>query len=365
MRGINSKILSSTLLSLFASSPILKKKDKTEEAFGKIQSMKFNTSKAIEFLLARGNLPILYSLKKDILEVPVEREHKNLQKFAVRIRILRRQKPDGTWCKRKFERQPHWERTYCIVETLRSSFRLYNYGCTYEDESIQKAIKFLFSTQSKEGDFRGAYLNEYAPTYHALTLELLCLYGFDKDQRTQKGYRWLINNRQDDGGWVIPYRTIKKDKIKSKYNIEAQLKQDPVKADKSQPFSHLVTGMVLRALAASPTWRYSKEAREAGELLLSRFFKPDKYEDRYLASFWEEITYPFWATDILSSLDSLSLIGFDINHEKIRQGLRWIQRKQNKEGYWEAGLSKSSIEDHLWVTLAVLKVLKRFRLLEL
>ena len=327
--------------------------------------MKFNTNKAIEFLLARGNLPILYWLKKDILEVPVEREYKNLQKFAVRIRILKRQRPDGTWCRKKFERQPHWEKTYCIVETLRSAFRLYNYGCTYQDVSIQRAIEFLFSTQSEEGDFRGAYLNEYAPTYHALTLELLCLYGLDQDQRSQRGFRWLIDSRQDDGGWVIPYRTIDKERLKSRYNIEAQLKLDPVRSDKSQPFSHLVTGMVLRALAASPTWRRSKEAREAGELLLSRFFKPDKYEDRRLTSFWEEITFPFWATDILSSLDSLSKIGFEVDHEGIQQGLRWLQRKQNKDGCWEAGVSKSTLEDHLWVTLAVMKVIKRFSLLEL
>ena len=327
--------------------------------------MKFDTNKAIEYLLARGNLPILYWLKKDILEVPVDREYKNLQKFAARIRILKRQRQDGTWCKKKFEHQPHWERTYCIVETLRSAFRLYNYGCNYQDANVQKAIQFLFSTQSEEGDFRGAYLNEYAPTYHALTLELLCLYGLDKDQRIQKGFRWLINSRQDDGGWVIPYRTIDKEKLASRYNIESQLKLAPVKPDKSQPFSHLVTGMVLRALAASSTWKHSKEAREAGELLLSRFFKPDKYEDRRLISFWVEITFPFWATDILSSLDSLSIIGFDVNHEGIQQGLRWLQRKQSKEGYWEAGVSKSSLEDHLWVTMAVMRVLKRFGLLEM
>jgi prenyltransferase beta subunit len=327
--------------------------------------MKFNTNKAIEFLLARGNLPILYWLKKDILEVPIDREYKNLQKFAARIRILKRQRQDGTWCKKKFENQPHWEKTYCIVETLRSAFRLYNYGCTSQDANVQKAIQFLFSTQSEEGDFRGAYLNEYAPTYHALTLELLCLYGLDKDPRIQKGFRWLLNSRQDDGGWVIPYRTIDKKKLTSRYNIEAQLKLDPVRPDKSKPFSHLVTGMVLRSLAASPTWRHSKEAREAGELLLSRFFKPDKYEDRRLISFWEEITFPFWATDILSSLDSLSIIGFDVDHEGIQQGLRWLQRKQNKEGYWEAGVSKPSLEDHLWVTMAVMRVLKRFGFLEL
>ena len=42
--------------------------------------MRTRTNKAIEFLLARGNLPILYWLKKDILEVPVDREFKNLKK---------------------------------------------------------------------------------------------------------------------------------------------------------------------------------------------------------------------------------------------------------------------------------------------
>lgn len=327
--------------------------------------MKVNPNKAIEFLLARGNLPILYWLKKDILEVPIDREFKNLQKFASRIRILKNQKPNGGWCKRKYEGHPRWEKSYYIVDTLKNMFKLHNFGCTLKDEGIKKAIKFVFSTQSKAGDFRGAYLNEYAPTYHALSLEVLCLLGHDKDEKIQKGFRWISNNRQDDGGWVIPYRTIDQEQLKNRYNYEAQLKLEPIKPDKSRPFSHLVTGMVLRALAASPTWSKSKEARKAGQLLLSRFFKADKYNDRWLPSFWEELTYPFWATDILGSLDSLSKIGFPVENENLQKGLNWMLKKQNKQGYWEAGNQKSSIEDHLWVTFAVLRVLKRFGLLEL
>jgi hypothetical protein len=326
--------------------------------------MKFNPNSAIEFLLARGNLPILYWLKKDILEVPADRELKNLQKFASRIRILKAQKANGGWCRRKDEGYSHWEKTYYIVETLKNLFRLYNYGCSIDESGIQNAIKFLFSTQSKEGDFRGAYLNEYSPTYHALSLEILCNYGLDKDERTQKGFRWIIKNRQNDGGWVIPYRTIDQEQLKSRYNFKAQLKLQPVKPDKSQPFSHLVTGMVLRALAASLTWRKSKEALKAGELMLSRFFEEDKYDDRRLPSFWEEIVYPFWATDILSCLDSLSKIRIDPEDERIQAGLNWLLKKQNKQGYWEAGNKKFSLEDNLWVTFAVLRVLKRFGLIE-
>ncbi|MFC2165575.1 prenyltransferase/squalene oxidase repeat-containing protein [Acidobacteriota bacterium] len=327
--------------------------------------MKANTNKAIEFLLARGNLPILYWMKKDILEVPTEREQKNLKKFAARIRILESQGPNGGWGKKKYEGPPRWEKTYYIVDTLRNAFLLYNYGCLHEEKGVQKMVKFLFSTQTREGDFRGAYLNEYAPTYHALTLHALCLFGYNDDPRTQKGFRWIMRHRQADGGWVIPYRTIDKKELKNRYNFEAQMKLNPVKPDKAQAASHLVTGMVLRALSASPTWRKRKETMKAGDLLINRFFKHDSYEDRRHASYWKEITYPFWATDILSSLDALSQAGFSPENNGIKKALNWLISKQNPQGFWEAASKKSSIEDHLWVTLIVLRVLKRFELLEI
>jgi len=324
--------------------------------------MKTNTNKAIEFLLARGNLPILFWMKKDILDVPVDREIKNLQKFASRIRILASQHPNGGWCRKKYEGHPNWEKTHYIVETLRNVSQLYNYGCTIEDPGIQKAADFLFSIQTKEGDFRGAYLNEYSPTYHALTLEILCLLGFSDDKRIQRGFRWLTRFKQEDGGWVIPYRTIKKEELKKRYTYEAQLDLSPIVPDKTQPFSHLVTGMVLRALAASPSRRKSKEATTAGELLMTRFFKADKYEDRRGAHFWKELAFPLWATDILSSLDSLSQIGFKSDHEGIQPALNWLLRKQNSAGYWESGSLEKSLEDRLWITLAVLRVIKKFDL---
>jgi len=327
--------------------------------------MKANTNKAIEFLLARGNLPILYWLKKDILEVPVEREYKNLQKLASRIRILESQRENGGWCRKVYENNPRWEQTYYIVETLHNAFRLYDYACTPDLEEIQKMVDFLFSTQTNEGDFRGAYFNEYAPTYHALTLEVLCLFGLDSDKRIQKGFRWLIRNRQEDGGWVIPYRTIGKSELKKRYNLHAQMNIKPMKPDPSNPSSHLVTGMVLRAMAVSPTWQKNKDARKAGELMISRFFKPDYYEDRQAARYWEEITYPFWATDILSSLDSLARIGYTIEHPGMKKAFDWLLKLQDSNGFWKAGSKKSTLEDHLWVTLSVLRVIKHLGLLDL
>ncbi len=325
--------------------------------------LKFNTSKSVEFLLARGSLPVLYWLKKDILEVPVDREARNLRKFASRIRILETQKPDGSWWEKRSDTPVHWERTLYRVDTLRNLYRLYDYGCTVKEEGIQKALHFLFTLQSKEGDFRGTVLNEHTPTFHSLALEILCRYGLDKERRVQKGFRWIIKNRQKDGGWAIFNRRPAKENGHPGASFRPNPRAQPFKPSKSTPFSHHVTGLVLRAFAESPIWRKSKEAKLAGEMLMRCFFCDEVYEDRTFPSDWEKICYPFWNTDVLSSLDSLSKVGFSAENEIIQKGLSWLVKRQNSQGFWECGNGKAVFEDHLWVTLAVLRVLKRFGLL--
>ena len=179
------------------------------------------------------------------------------------------------------------------------------YGFTIKDKNIARAAEFLFSFQSKEGDIRGIYGNQYSPNYSAAIVELLIKSGYDKDKRISKFFEWIISIRQDDGGWVIPFRTHRGS------SLGMMKMRKTLEPDKSWPHQHLATGAVLRAFAAHPKWRRSKVAREAGELLANRFFQPDKYVDRRTPKFWEKITFPFCYTDILSSLDSLSLIGFN------------------------------------------------------
>ena len=56
--------------------------------------------------------------------------------------------------------------------------------------------------------------------------------------------------------------------------------------DRGRPASHLITGIVLRALAAHPRYRHSACTLRAAELLKSRFFRRDVYPDRAAPSNW-------------------------------------------------------------------------------
>jgi len=321
--------------------------------------------KAVEFLLARGSLPVLYWLKKDILGVPADRDQKNLGKFGARVRILESQRPDGSWIKDASAGSSQDERTDLLAETLKNVSRLYDYGCTRDDIQVKKSVWYLFSSQTKEGDFRATSWSEYTPGFHALTLEIMCRLGLGKDERVQTGFHWLMLHRQKDGGWAIPCRTISKKEIEKRYLDRAKNSARPFQSDKSKPFSHFITGLVLRALTESPPWRGSRQCRKAAELVLGRFFKDDRYEDRRSAAHWEELSYPFWSTNILSSLDALAKAGFAADEPKIGRGLDWLLGQQNSQGFWESRANNAAFEDHLWLTLAVLRVLKKFGLLAL
>jgi hypothetical protein len=298
-------------------------------------------------------------VKKDLLGESVAGLKKALLEYKPVVLILRRQQKDGSWKYSGGKKYVRLQRNYNQLETYRILGQLVEkYGLTRKDPAVREAADFLFSFQTKEGDLRGIYRNQYSPNYTAAIMELLIKAGYDEDLHIKKGFKWLLSIRQADRGWAIPMRTnpATKDRLR-----DAFVSKKPVQPDKSKPFSHCITGVVLRAFAAHPKWRKSKEAKQAGKLLASRFFQTDKYPDRRMPSFWKKLTFPFWHTDILSSLDSLSLIGFKKEHPQIKKGLDWLIKKQSKDGLWRSGYPQAKEREiDLWVTLAAARVVKRF-----
>ena len=309
----------------------------------------------VPVLIPSNNMAVEYFTRRDLLDEKVE-PIQSLWGLPEVKKILRKQQEDGSWKypgggKEHLRSQEDYNQleTYRILGVL-----VEKYGLNNKHLTIRNASEFLFTRQPYEGDFRGIYGNQYSPNYTAGIMELLIKAGYDDDPRMEKGFEWLLSIRQNDGGWAIPLRTIG-----GKY--ADIVKAATIEPDLSKSFSHLVTGVVLRAFTASKKYRKSPEAVQAGKLLTSRFFKKDVYPDRNTSQYWERVSFPFWFTDIVSSLDSLSLLGFTRDNPDIASALDWLKRRQKHDGLFELKLLKNKGEDlKFWVCLAICRLFKRF-----
>jgi hypothetical protein len=311
-------------------------------------------------LLSSENEALLYFVRRDLLEEEVSPVDA-LWTLPQVAKVLRKQRENGSWKYPGGKPELRSREDYDQLQTFKVLMDLVGkYGFTRDQPALERAAEFLFSFQTEEGDLRGIYRDQYTPNYTAAITELLVKAGYGEDPRIHEVFAWLLSMRQDDGGWAVPMRTgVPKGTSTVK---EAFWVEEAIQPDRSRPFSHWCTGIVLRAFAAHESYRQRPEARAAGELLKSRFFKPDPYPDRKAASFWEKIRYPFWWTDILSALDSLWWLGFSREDPDIEGGLHWLKNSQEKTGLWKARyLSGGDKDIHLWTTLHVCRVLKSYR----
>jgi hypothetical protein len=258
---------------------------------------------------------------------------------------------------------------YGLIETWRHFlFLVDQYGFTREHPQAQKAAEFLFSCQTEEGDMRGFLANQYATYYTGAIMSLLIQAGYEDDPRIERGFRWLLAMRQDDGGWSIPLITHKFDRA-TRYRLTSEY-AEPVQPDRSKPFSHNWTGMVLRAFAVHPEYRKSQAAKVAADLLASRFFQPDRYSSYKAAGHWLRFDHPFWWNNLVAALDSVSLIGLTKENQQIRKAVDWLIEHQEQDGLWRVSYAQPDVretetarkrETRRWVSLAICRVMKRLQ----
>ncbi|MGZ7208460.1 MAG: prenyltransferase/squalene oxidase repeat-containing protein [Methanobacterium sp.] len=238
-------------------------------------------------------------------------------------------------------------------------------------ESIKKASEYLFSCQSDEGDIRGILANQYAPYYTGAIMYLLIKAGYENDPKIEKGFKWLLNMRQNDGGWVIgsPGMIGLKLSRKEANDLTSNENRDTLKVfDKSKPFSSAGTGMVLRTFSVHSTYKNSENALKSVELLKSKFFKKDNWTSYQHPDNWIRFQFPFWWTNIISALDSISLMGIPKEDPDINNALKWLIEHQEKDGLWKVSYSrihksqdnKRTFKTRLWLTLTVCRIFKRF-----
>ncbi len=296
-----------------------------------------------------------YFVRRDLMgeDVPAK---ETLWKLPEAVRLVQKQQANGSW---KYPGKTDAPRqNYSLLETYRNLRVLvenYDFTCTHP--TLQKAAAYVLSCQTAEGDIRGILGNQYMPYYHGAILGLLIKAGFVDDPWIKRGLDWLLVMRQEDGGWIVPTQAVT-----AKQRTDEFWLGPPVPPRRSLPHAHLATGMALRAFAVHPDYRRRPEVVAAGNALKSRFFQPDKYNDRQAVSYWFKFQFPFWWSNLLTALDTLYQLGFDKNDAPIARGLDWFIAHQEEDGLWPTGYGSGEkvAANRQWVGLAICRLLQRF-----
>lgn len=280
--------------------------------------------------------------------------------------FLRKQEKKGAFPIKAAERAMGSEKFAHALATLRALDRVTELGLDVTLPGVKLAAEFLLSSQAKDGGIGDLTLGETKESrgkmvglhFHGWALAVLCRAGLDTDERIERGFRYLLANRQADGGWA--WRGVRTDSA-------------------ARPSSHLITGMALRAFAASASRRSSREARRAAELLATRFLQPDRYPDRRAATYWEQLGEPRFYTDVLDALDSATAVGLGKENSGVRTAEAYLRGRQQPDGLWYPGApvrpdglekaapaakdrdkdSDKEREAARWLTARVLVVLRR------
>jgi hypothetical protein len=267
--------------------------------------------------------------------------------------ILKNQQSNGSWLypnKKASLRSPTNYNQYQTYKTMAELVEFY--GLNKNHPAVRRAAEYLFSFQTEAGEFRGIYGSQYSPNYSAGITEFLIKAGYN-DLRIENSLKWLLSMRQDDGGWAIPLRTRNRE-------LAALNEKETIEPDRNKPFSHLVTGIVLRPFSLISTYRNA--VKNGGMLLADRVFTRDKYTDRMDVEYWTKFTYPYHWTDILSTFDTLTLLGIN-NHPKISEIIQWFEEHKQHNGVYDidvmAGAKYTDVK--YWITLQYLTVLKRIK----
>jgi hypothetical protein len=311
-------------------------------------------------------------VRRDLIDDSEAPTAKEIAEYPEVKALLKKVEKNGSFAPKATEKALGSPKFAVCLSTLRAIDRLADFGLRLEgaestSSPLHKMAGFLLQSQEADGSIADLALADtpkgrakaVALHFQGWAVSALCRTGFEGDPRVEKGFQYLLERRQDDGGWA--WRGVRTDSA-------------------ARPSSHLVTGMVLRAFASSAARRASREARRAAELLATRFLQPDRYEDRKAPSYWEILTEPRFYTDVLDALDTITAIGLGKENSGVRTAEAYLRSRQSNDGLWYPGspskpdgnglkaVGKEAAKDKekdkdvdaaIWLTLRVLVVLRR------
>jgi hypothetical protein len=278
----------------------------------------------IPTLLREGPVSLTARVRRDLIDDDEAPRGAELLAYPDVKAILKKQGRKGEFPAKPAEKALGPEKFATVLATLRALERLAELGLDASVPAVASAAEVVLATQGKDGGIAALMIGEkkedkgkvVALHFQGWALAAHCRVGLDGDERVAAGFKFLLQWRQADGGWA--WRGVRCE-------------------SSARPSSHLITGMALRAFAASPSYRTSREARRAAELLATRFLQPDRYPDRKLPIFWEQISEPRFYVDMLDALDTVTAVGLGKENSGVRTAEAYVRGRQSQDGLWYPG----------------------------
>jgi Prenyltransferase and squalene oxidase repeat len=299
-------------------------------------------SDPIPRLLREGSPSVLARIRRDLIDDSEAPGLSEVWAYPEVKAIVKKVEKNGAYAAKAPDKALGGPKFAAALATLRTIDRLTDLGVRVAEgdkspPELSKSVDFLLESQEPDGGIADLALADtpkgrakmVALHFQGWAMSALCRLGLEGDRRVERGLQFLLERRQDDGGWA--WRGVRTDSA-------------------ARPSSHLVTGMVLRAFASATARRGSREARRAAELLATRFLQPDRYPDRKAPGYWELLTEPRFYTDVLDALDTVTAIGLGKENSGVRTAEAYLRSRQSADGLWHPGPPPSKA-DSLGISL--------------
>ena len=283
---------------------------------------------------------------REIREKPAEDAEVGNLKNALVNEILSKQQADGSWNGKPYDYQNG---------TTHQLMKLIELGLSAQDTPVKKGTDYLFQCQAENGSFIqgelrcicGTDVDPLVKTFPVINTNpiitnavLLALVrtGYGDDPRITKGYEWLCSWQDEDGSWLSPRAKMCREH------------------GEGYPYPYCglhATCNALLGLSATERTRQSQAAKRGAEYLLNLYGSKC---DRSVNPPYTVTSTPFdgaWfdprsvapadakPSDSLVEaactqhvLSILSMLGYDLENEKVRAGFQRLMEFQSQDGLW-------------------------------
>ncbi|MFQ6043376.1 MAG: nitrogen fixation protein NifH [Candidatus Poribacteria bacterium] len=321
-----------------------------------------------DWLLEKDNPSVRYFALKELLDKPedapdVKRAKKDILTSTLVRRLLANQEQDGYWG------NPNQYRSNVMYHGTAWRFMLLaDLGLDGSDERIRCTAEYLLNhaQDAQHGGFGSHYekdgrLGNFIPCFNGIMLWSYIRFGYFDDPRVQENLEWVLEHARFDDGEVLD-------------PPEWMIRENRMGGHGCWGRHSCIRGVgpTLQALSEIPRCKRTKKVRSVLNngiefVLKHHVYKKSHNLKKPMNQRMIQLGFPsFGSGDMLDFLLILTKEG--IQDERMNDAIRYLIRKQDRNGRWKM---QRSFNDRMvvpieekgkpskWITLRAMIVLKR------